>query len=326
MIGGAIVRWISSALIVLCLAFPARATQVVYDAGNGALPQATGWNYADLAPGVPAPVDSAGLLFPHATGALDTRFWHRNDVPFTFNRDFSLDITMNVISSDYIPNVGDGTQRSGFYFEAVDTLGRRLTLGIASAGVTVNTDRTLQPTNGIPLVNFVTQGAFHDYEVEAVSDSLILRIDGVRHGACPLGAPLYPNDPDDVYFGDGSNATGSNVAIEFARYGNTQDPTSVNRKPVPAGARLRISPMGIVGRGGVDFALRSADDGRVHVGVFDLGGRRLADLGTVILRTGRGRVHWTGRDDAGFGAPPGLYVVSAAGTAGRGSCKAVVLP
>ena len=326
MFAGPLRRGILFALLVLCVVAPARAGQVVvYDAGGGTLPEANGWSYFDFAPGVPAPADSAGLLLPRTTGHTDTRFWQRLGDPVTFSGDFSMDITMRVISSDYIPDVGDGTQRSGFYFEVDDSLGHRLALGISAIGLTVNTDRTLSPSNGIPLVPFATGGGLHDFEVDAISDTLVLRIDGTRVGACPIGDPFLVGNPSDVYFGDGSNAAGSTVEVVLVRYGNYGEAAGVKGTPVVSGTGFTVSAMGMVGAGGVDFAMRSIHDGSARVRIFDLGGRRLAELGAVSVHAGTGRVHWSGTDDAGRPVPAGVYFISAAGTAGHGSCKAVVV-
>jgi flagellar hook assembly protein FlgD len=67
---------------------------------------------------------------------------------------------------------------------------------------------------------------------------------------------------------------------------------------------------------------------RLHVGIFDLGGRRLRDLSLQRLHpSGRHQIPWNGRDAAGRIVPPGIYVlrVGFSTDAGRGGTEVVRL-
>ena len=67
---------------------------------------------------------------------------------------------------------------------------------------------------------------------------------------------------------------------------------------------------------------------RLHVGIFDLGGRRLRDLSLQRLHpSGRHQIPWDGRDAAGRIVPPGIYVlrVGFSTDAGRGGTEVVRL-
>jgi len=56
-----------------------------------------------------------------------------------------------------------------------------------------------------------------------------------------------------------------------------------------------------------------ADEGRVRVEVFDLAGRRVIVLADGRYESGKQRVEWDGRDQAGFPAPSGVYFVRITG-------------
>src|SRR6185503_12408500 len=103
---------------------------------------------------------------------------------------FSEEIEMKVVSSPYV-GIEDGTHRSGFYLDIVDSTGRRIAMGITSSGVRLNTDRTLSDTNGIPFVSFNTTDAFHRYKVVADAVNIQLFIDDVLRGTIPLDVPRF---------------------------------------------------------------------------------------------------------------------------------------
>lgn len=312
-------------LPLVAFATPVRAQVLVdYNAALGALPQASGWLFVDDAGAEPAPVVSGGALLPHLTNNPETRWWQRADVPFQFRPGFEMVIVLAVSSSSYNGNVGDGTQRSGFYFDAVDSTGRRLTLGIATPGLTVNTDLRLDPTNGIPLVPSGGVG-FHTYRLAVVADSAILQLDGARIGATVLGPAILGSSPDNVYFGDGTGAAGSEVAIQRVRYGYDNGTAAVEpvAMAVPGGLRLEARPSR--DHGGVDFALRSDRGGSARVRILDLSGRRLADLGEHVASAAGTTLHWPGTDASGRKIASGAYFALAEGSAGRASCRAIVL-
>lgn len=308
---------------VACLATPAWCGVVAYDASLGALPEVSGWTYMDLAPSAQVPVVSAGVLLSRATTNPDARWWQRSDLAFGFRTGFAMEIVLRAVTSTYNNNIGDGTQRSGYYLDATDSLGRRLSLGIARAGLTLNTDNVLSPTNGIPLIHPVDD-AFHLYRVAVIADSAILSVDGARVGATVLGG-TGGGDPNLIYFGDGTSAAASEVEIQRVRYGDAAATAAVGAEAVAAPNGLRIAALASPNRHGVDFVVRSGRGGSARLRVLDLAGRRLADLGEVAATAEGARVHWSGDDGSGRAAAAGVYFVTAQGTAGRASCRAIVL-
>lgn len=319
------VSWI--AILAASLAAPAARAAVVvtYDAALGTLPEAQGYAFVDLTLGTPAPAVSGGILSQGPVSATALQYWRRTDLPAEFTEGFTLEADLRVVSSDYNADVGDGTPRSGFYVDATDAVGRRLTLGISSLGVTVNTDLHLQPTNGIPLLQASTGGDFHHFLVRTTADSLYLSIDGTLRGAAVLGGPVAGTGAQGVYFGDGTSAAGSRVDIRRVRYATSTGNVAVGDAPGPAPGALRVSASAALVRGGVDFVVRAGDHSPVRLVVIDAAGRRVRSLGPVEGGGDSGSIHWDGTGASGGAVAPGVYFAVAAGAGARASCRVVVL-
>jgi hypothetical protein len=313
-------------LILLLAAVPAwSGTTVTYDPGLGSLPDAQGYTFANQTSGAPFPSVAGGLLLQGPTSASDIEFWHREDISFAFNQGFSAEIKIQAVSSLYVPDVGDGSQRSGFYLECIDTTGRRMTLGIASSGLTVNTDGQLQPSNGIPFLTFDMTNAVHDIKLFTTADSIYLFIDGIRHAAIALGPPIFPSTARVVYFGDGTGAAGSQVKIALVRYSYPGSTVGVGDAFPPAARPLWIAPLGFVMRDGVDLVVRAGVDAAVGVRLYDVRGAIVRDLGQLPRVTGTRTLHWDGRDSSGRSAPAGVYFATARSHGESASCRLVVL-
>ena len=83
---------------------------------------------------------------------------------------------------------------------------------------------------------------------------------------------------------------------------------------VPPSALLGLQ-WGAVGpnpfHGTLDLELRAGRSGPATVGVYDVGGHRVAKLFDGTLSAGRPRLRWDGLDATGNPAPPGVYLVRA---------------
>ena len=316
---------IATLLLVLVASRDAEAITVLYDAASGDLPEAHGWTYENFAPSAPAPSVSAGVLHPQATTQPDTRWWQRVDVPAGFEQGFEMEIVMKVVSSTYDNSFADGSQRSGFYYEADDTTGRRLALGLASTGITLNTDAHLLRANGIPFTAFNTTNDFHRYVVTAFADSAVLTIDGARIGAVSIAAAALGSGATDVYFGDGSGAGASEVQIERVRFGDPQRGTAVPPGISARAGGLALAVLRTPARDGADVLLSAPADARANVRVVDPAGRCVAELGDAVATAAGTRLHWDGRGRTGERAASGIYLVIASGAVGRAACRVVVL-
>lgn len=211
---------VALALLFICtLPIPAAGNTVIYNPALGTLPQEQGFTFGQDTPVSPAPSISGGILYQGLTSFSGEQWFEKNDVPFNFDDGFILEATLKVISSTYEPNAGGpGSQRSGYYMDATDELGRRLCIGIDSGGVTVNTDATAMMTNGITRVSFNTTDAFHHYRCVVDSGMETLFIDDILIGSTPVGAALYPGIANRVYFGDGTGAGNSETQLSLFTY------------------------------------------------------------------------------------------------------------
>lgn len=302
------------------MTMPALGTTIAYDPALGSLPEAQGFSYVDLAPSASAPAVVGGVLRPGAVTTAELRYWIREDLLFAFDQGFTLDFELRAISSEYTLLQNDGSQRSGFYVEAIDTAGRRITVGIAGAGVTLNTDGALMPSNGIPLFPLDTS-VLHHYLVTAGPDSIRLFVDGSPRGSTPLGARIFTSH--DVYFGDGTTAAGSQVELGRVGFSYAGGTTGVAAAP-RGSAALRVRATGGLGRA-VELAVSDPAGSTDTIRILDVSGRLVRDLGPVVATAGGTVVRWSGADGGGRPAPAGVYFVTAAGTGGRASCRLVML-
>lgn len=211
------------------LPIPAGGAIVMYNPAMGTLPQEQGFTFNQETSISPLPSVSGGILYQGLTSFPGQQWFERNDVPFNFDDGFTLEATLRVISSTYEPNAGGaGIQRSGYYMDATDELGRRLAIGIDSGGVTVNTDASLMMTNGITRVPFDTTDAFHHYRCVVDSGMETLFIDDMLIGSTPLGAAHYPGLAYRVYFGDGTGVGNSETQLSAFQYSvSTPEPTTM---------------------------------------------------------------------------------------------------
>src|SRR4051794_4848525 len=90
------------AVLTTCLS----AAPTTYDASLGTLPEQQGWTYTDGCGSNPAPTVSGGVLNENTT--CGSQFWSTLNGSIDFNQQFSMEGNLKVLSSNYIPNIGDG--------------------------------------------------------------------------------------------------------------------------------------------------------------------------------------------------------------------------
>jgi flagellar hook assembly protein FlgD len=74
----------------------------------------------------------------------------------------------------------------------------------------------------------------------------------------------------------------------------------------------------------IDFALAGAD--KVDVSIYDMAGRRIANLYQGSLDAGPHAVSWNGRTSSGIAAAPGIYQYVVKTSTGRQSRSMLLLP
>ncbi len=301
----------------------ASSASVTYDAALGSLPEAQGWTFQNPQ-GVVLPSVSAGELHQGPTGVLEMQWWQRNDVPLSFTAGFAMVVDMRVETSGFLLQPEDGSQRVGFFLDVIDGEGRRAALGISQVGVSLNTDRDLLASNGIPLTGVATTDRLHRYVVRAQGGTFTLSMDGAVVGSTPVGSPVFaaPATWNLVIFGDETNAVGSETFVRRLAYG---DPAAaLAESPAPAMAthlELRAWP---ASAGGAEFAIVNPAGGPVRVRLFDVAGALVRDLGEAPPSGGEARLRWDGRGDSGAAAPAGLYFALASTRTGRVARKVLL--
>lgn len=119
-----------------------------------------------------------------------------------------------------------------------------------------------------------------------------------------------------AYFRDPLNDS-TGVSVELSGLTPTDDPripATVAVSPPPPARTAALSPARPnPSSGAVSFALELHAAGDVTVGVFDLTGRRVAEIARREFAAGTHALAWDGRGDDGALAPAGVYFVRAAG-------------
>jgi hypothetical protein len=200
-----------------------------YNASLGTLPQAQGWTLFQDNPNYPSPTVVGGSLhqFPYTPEAA--QFWVQRSVPLDFSTtSYSYELNLHIISSNYVTN--GASQRLGYYMYVSDQAGRNFFVGIASNGITINTDSNEAPNNGVPFTPFNTTDGFHVYRLTIGQGVGSLFIDGVLFASTPLGSNAFlgPNDINRVAFGDFS---GVGVSESELRFANFSTPTTAAPEP-----------------------------------------------------------------------------------------------
>lgn len=202
----------------------AYAVGVTYDPNLGTLPDAQGFTREED-PGFPVPVVGGGVLHTFAqTVPSATQYWYNNSNPLDFSTTpYSLEATLQVISSNYVFPLGDGTQRSGYYLWAIDAAGRSVAVGIASDGITINTDAGFTPDNGVPFTSFNTTDAFHTYRLLIANGVVTLFIDGTLFATTPVGGEIRTDVPNRVIFGDASGVGVSEIELRLFQFQQAEE-------------------------------------------------------------------------------------------------------
>jgi hypothetical protein len=100
--------------------------------------------------------------------------------------------------------------------------------------------------------------------------------------------------------------------------------TAVPREKLAS--RFQIFPMSNPARGRTLLSLELDREGIVSVEVFAADGRRVADVANAWMPVGRHSLQWSGADQSGRSAPPGMYLVRARSGGRFTSTRIALLP
>ena len=214
----------------------AMALGVLYDAGLGTLPDDQGFTREETV-GYPAPSVSSGVLHTFVEANPNTvQFWGTTNFvsDFASSTKYRLDFDLHIVSSNYTTAGGlcCNFQRSGYYVFAEDSAGRSFFIGIASNGITVNTDGNLVVGQGVPFTSFDSTDSFHHYQLVIDSGTGALFIDNVLFASTAVGASgVYPI-PNKVSFGEASGLGVSEAELRSLSFAPV---------PLPAALPLMVS-------------------------------------------------------------------------------------
>ncbi len=213
-------------------------TWKTYDPSLGSLPTSQGFNLVTDDVAAPSPYTSGNLLYQGPTTANAVQWWQSTTpAPIDFDTGESMEAILHVDSSNYY-YPGPGQQKSGYYLAVYDHLGRNFTIGIDSAGITVNTDGIGTGGEGVARTPFDTTSGFHDYRLDIAGGVGTLSIDGAFFASTPVILPTIYNYYDFAAFGDGSYAGTSQTELFQFRYTvpvPEPEPTSLSLLAVGAG-------------------------------------------------------------------------------------------
>jgi len=279
---------------------PARSAPT-YDALQGTLPQAQGWQLVeDISPPMAYPLGvTGGALHLSTVGFASSGlagggvWWQRSDMPVDFSGDFWAEVSVRIVSApNHSINGASGSPRPGYALAVFDVQGRVFWIGLGSAEIFLsNTLFGQYGSSNTVTKAFNTTDAVHLYRIERASGGVgaALRIDGSIQLQLPALGVSENNGPL-VYFGDPTYWANSESYTSQVRFGMGVvgvEPTS------PSGAlsaRVVGSP---TARPGVFF--HSGEAGTLAFEIFDTTGRRVeraerdviaSESGTFLLGAG----------------------------------------
>lgn len=243
-----IALYASMSVVTIAATSASYANTIVYNPSLGTLPQAQGFTLQNDPPASPDPTVSAGILHQGPTALNGYQFWTNTSVPLDFAAGFTIEANLKVLSSNYYTNVFN-EHRSGYYFLANDSLVRSFAIGIASTGITINTDAVNATNQGLTFTPFDTTDAYHTYRFVSQSGTGKLYIDNTLFGSVAMGSggmlpAIYANR---VAFGDASSVGSSQTQLKSFLYSDGVLAPSVPEPTTTTLLTLGVFALALVG-------------------------------------------------------------------------------
>lgn len=202
-----------------------------YDPGLGTVPDAQGWTAYEGRLGAPATV-AGGMLHTYPTQNDGVQSWLQQSVPLDFTTNsYALEIELHILEANYIHNIANNNQRSGYYLDLFDATGHAVMVGLSSTNIVINTDDQLNNRQGLLSTPFDTASGFHTYRLLVGDGQISLFIDGSFFSSIPLGASgmAVPENYNKVGFGDSTGLGSSSAEVRSVRF-----------QKLPASSRLEV--------------------------------------------------------------------------------------
>lgn len=197
----------------------------LYNAGLGSLPQAQGFLYGGDN-GNQSPFVSNGLLVENTT--VGNQYWSKVDSQVDFSESLTLQLSILINSSNYVPRIGDGSSREGYYVELNDKIGQTYTVGLASSGFIIN------DYQGKSLHPYSIAGQFHAYTLSIANNEASFSIDGavVESGIAPQPFNVVQL-PSQEFFGGLAGLSVSDTRLSYVCYSTDSSPCAPSPSAVP---------------------------------------------------------------------------------------------
>ena len=205
---------------------------IIYDPSLGTVPESQGFTRIETGPAIP-PTVGGGILHQFPVTGTNVQFWQVDNVPLDFaSTSYVLEANLRVTSSNYIADIFN-VQRSGYYLWAIDAVGRSFAIGVASNGITINTDGIFSIDNGVLFTPFNTTDSFHTYRLVIENGLGTLFIDGTLFASTPLEGAVRPDALNRVLFGDASGVGISETDLSLFRLASVASaiPVVIDIKP-----------------------------------------------------------------------------------------------
>ena len=211
-------------LAVLCGRAAAQPYWFGYEPSLGTLPDQQCWELVQTGT-QPAPTVVDGTLQTGTTTVSGVQYWSRTfNEQIDFSRGAVMEVTLEVITSNYNATSGGSGQRAGFYFSIADQNGRRFNVGIASNKLLIATSDPTPIGTANPSIDFVTTGRARTYRLEVLGTTGRLYVDGELKLTATQGS--LSSAENRVYFGDASVYGTSKVIVHSARVTVSNKPCS----------------------------------------------------------------------------------------------------
>lgn len=206
----------------------------LYDASLGTLPQAQGFTYSGDN-GNPSPFVSSGSLHENTTAGV--QYWSVSNPAIDFSQSTILQASLLINSSNYVPMLGDGTTREGYYLGIQDKNGNAYSIGLASDGYALN---SVSIPNR-PLSPYTIAGALRTYILTINNNSASFFIDGklIQSNIAPQPDAFHATE---ALFGGVAGLSRSDSELQSFCYGDSASAcTSSSATPEPRSSLLILA-------------------------------------------------------------------------------------
>ncbi len=180
----------------------------------------------------------------HENTTVGNQSWSTQDPTIDFSKTATLEGTLLVNSSNYVPNVGDGSGREGYYLFITDINSWVFDIGLASNGFLINN----YPA-GRPFMPYSIAGGFHTYMLTINDYTATFSVDGkvVQSGIAAQDPSFIGPFASRFLFGGAAGASVSNTELREACVTDSATPCLATTTPEPKSLFLLLAAAILIG-------------------------------------------------------------------------------